>query len=463
MTASVSLSQFNRFGPEVGPQTGPLVITFPILTGTGFTPNNTVSVVSRWHAGQDPDRVVTETFPTDEAGSFQNRLARTLAEEWGLQEIKVDVTDVATGATVHGGPAVGNDAPRAPDYSPIAKVPVPSPGWLAVSPDGTRIYSSLGNGQIHSQVNGVSVIDAASYAITQIVIPTVRDNGSMFTLNADGSRLYVSTPFSLTVVDTATHQQTVLTMENDPTYSSLGPDGTRLYVCTDDEGLFRVEVLDIDPNSATYHTLVGSFDYSEGSNGAGGIAVTDRYIYLASNDLTYIGIDKDNVGGWGNPNGDNRGVVVAPVPNSPGQHRVYLGVSASVNQVAIFDEVADASGYFRPQMQQILTLTGSSSGMPFTMVASTASDAERVYAVGVSGNTVAVIDTETTKITWQRDPFTGRLKKIVTTRPVGVAGSFPISANSLFAAVSPDGYTLYVTGFVTPDEGFLQEIALVSP
>lgn len=457
---SVSLNQFIRFGPEIGPQTGPLVITFPILTGTRFTPNNGVSVVSRWHAGQDPDRVVTETFPTDDAGSFQNRLARTLPEEWGLQEITVDVTDLATGATASGGPVVGDDAPRAPDYSPIAKVPVPAPGYLAVSPDGARIYTSLGYGESQSQVNGVSVIDAATYAITEILIPKVRQSGSMFTLTADGSRLYVSTQFSLTVVDTATHAQTVLTMENDPTNSALSPDGTRLYVCTDDEGLFRVEVLDIDPNSATYHTLVGSYDYGGVSNPAGGIAVTDRYIYLATNDLTYIDITRDDiVGGWGDPNDENSGVVVAPVPNSPGNHLVYLGVS-SVNQVAIFDEVADGGGNFTPQLQQLINLGALTYLQPTAMLASTA---ERVYAIGRDANSVAVIDTETTSITWRRDPFTGHLEKIVTTRPISAIASFPIPAQSIAAALSPDGYTLYVTGYVSIEQGFLQEIALVSP
>jgi hypothetical protein len=234
-------------------------------------------------------------------------------------------------------------------------------------------------------------------------------------------------------------------------------------VCTDDEGLFRVEVLDVDPNSATYHTLVGSYDYGSVSNAAGGIAVTDRYIYLANNDLTYIDITKTgSVGGWGNPNGDNSGVVVAPVPNSPGNHLVYLGVSSS-SQVAIFDEVADGGGDFTPQFQQMIYLGALTYLQPTAMLASTASDAERVYAIGNEANSVAVIDTETTSITWQRDPFTGHLEKIVTTRPISAIASFPIPAQSTAAALSPDGYTLYVTGAITTEQGFLQEIALVSP
>jgi hypothetical protein len=92
-------------------------------------------------------------------------------------------------------------------------------------------------------------------------------------------------------------------MEDDPWYSTVSPDGTRLYVCTDDDGVHRVGVLDIDPASPTYHTVIDSFDYAgtATSPGSGGIAATSRFIYLASNDLTYIDLTTRLVDSWETP------------------------------------------------------------------------------------------------------------------------------------------------------------------
>ena len=117
---------------------------FPVLTRSGFTPHNTVSVVSRFHLANRADTTVTESFATDRVGDFQNRVARAIPNpNWGgLQEITVDVTDLATGVTVSFGPLAEDSAPRAPDYTVIATLSVYEPGWVAVSPDGTQPLSS---------------------------------------------------------------------------------------------------------------------------------------------------------------------------------------------------------------------------------------------------------------------------------------------------------------------------------
>ena len=119
---------------------------FPVLTGSGFTQHNTVSVVSLFHLADRPDTTVTETFATDGVGNFQNRVARAMPNpNWeGLQEITVDVTDLGTGVTVSFGPLAQDSAPRAPDYTVIATLSVYEPGWVAVSPDGTRSTSPAG-------------------------------------------------------------------------------------------------------------------------------------------------------------------------------------------------------------------------------------------------------------------------------------------------------------------------------
>lgn len=447
---TVSLSELLRFGPGASDLTG-----FPIATGTGFTPNNTVSVVSRWHDFQGlPDLVVTETFPVDEEGTFQNWLARTHSEGEERGAFTVVVTDLATGETATASVGDPSEWPRGCDYAQIAKVPVTDPGWLAVSPDGARIYTSLGYGTAQSQVNGVSVIEAATYAITEISIPNVRYGGSPLTLSADGSRLYVSTQFSLTVVDTATHGQIVLTMENDPTCSTLSTDGTRLYVLTNDKSLYRVEVLDVDPGSATFHTLVGSNDIG-GYDTPRGIAATDRFVYLANNDLSFVRIGQLGSSGWGGPNGENTGIVVAPVPDAPGKHLVYLGISNG-NQVAIFDEVADAGGELEPVLQQKIDLSAKNSAEPTTLVAGNS----KVYAIG--DRRVAVIDTTTTYVTYERNPLTGELIEVVHAKPIAVFNSFPTLDVTVAGALSPDGYTLYVTGLgPSHEQGYLQEINLI--
>lgn len=81
-------------------------------------------MVSRWHDFQGlPDLVVTETFPTDDVGAFQNRLARTHSEGDERGALTVDVSDLATGATASASVGDPSEWPRGPDYAQIAEVP----------------------------------------------------------------------------------------------------------------------------------------------------------------------------------------------------------------------------------------------------------------------------------------------------------------------------------------------------
>lgn len=435
---------------------------FPVLTGSGFTQHNTVSVVSLFHLADRPDTTVTETFATDGVGNFQNRVARAMPNpNWeGLQEITVDVTDLGTGVTVSFGPLAQDSAPRAPDYTVIATLSVYEPGWVAVSPDGTRIYVSRGYGT--GTDNGISVIDEATYALTPVQIPNVRNGGSPFSLTADGSRLYVSTQFSITVVDTANYAMTVISMEDDPWYSAISPDGTRLYVCTDDDGLHRVEVLDIDPASPTHHTVIDSFDYSGTaiSPGSGGIAASSRFIYLASDDLTHIDLTTRLVESWGDIVGENQGVVVVPVPGSTGIDRVYLALANS-NQVAVFDEVLTTGGTMTVAYQETIDLGVNPNVHPLMMAASHRS---RVYVIKgdqSNQNTVSVIAPAETFTSVHYVHFGNQVfeEEESETFPIRMIATIPVRKWAIGAAVSPDGYSVYLSS--SPDA--LSVIAVPTP
>jgi len=154
----------------------------------------------------------------------------------------------------------------------VATVPVGAyPRGVAVTPDGTRVYVANGVS------NNVSVIDAATNAVVATVVGVPAP--ARVAITPDGKRAYVtanvyggdvhvintdpSSPSFHTVVatiDTGFLQDTAL---------AITPDGTRAYV--GNQGT-PVSVIDTDPSSPSFHTIVATVPVY--SYITGGVAIT---------------------------------------------------------------------------------------------------------------------------------------------------------------------------------------------
>jgi len=171
----------------------------------------------------------------------------------------------------------------------VATVPVGTyPRGVAVTPDGTRVYVANGVS------NNVSVIDAATNTVVATVggVPAP----ARVAITPDGKRAYVtanvyggdvhvintdpSSPSFHTVVatiDTGFLQDTAL---------AITPDGTRAYV--GNQGT-PVHVIDTDPSSPSFHTIVAT--PVVGGRGLG-VAITPdgTRVYVTNGDTSTISV-----------------------------------------------------------------------------------------------------------------------------------------------------------------------------
>ncbi len=130
---------------------------------------------------------------------------------------------------------------------------------VAVSPDGSRVYVTGSGGTvsvINTTTHTVSGPYAAGPAATGIAV------------NPDGTRLYVATELwnsNITVMDTAAMTVIGTVFVGDLSYPIDGaftPDGKRLYMITGAQGSETADnavmVIDTDPASDTYNTVIGT-------------------------------------------------------------------------------------------------------------------------------------------------------------------------------------------------------------
>ena len=148
----------------------------------------------------------------------------------------------------------------------IASVPVGgAPIGVAITPDGTRAY--VANEcvvECYPNPGSLSVIDTnpADTATYNTVIATVALEGEpvWLAITPDGSRVYVPQPYSNIVSVIATGSNTVIATipsSVSPVGVAITPDGTRAYVTNQSSG--TVSVIDTNPaDTATYNTVIAT-------------------------------------------------------------------------------------------------------------------------------------------------------------------------------------------------------------
>ncbi|MFH1141941.1 MAG: YncE family protein, partial [Chloroflexota bacterium] len=128
------------------------------------------------------------------------------------------------------------------------------PNKPVVSPDGTRLYVPNGTS------GNVSVVDTWSNTVVATIggVGDARDTA----ITPDGSRVYVSNSSdgSFSVINTATNTlaASVAVGGNFVNGIALSPNGMRAYMSVFDNYNGYLKVVDTDPSSGTYHTVLAS-------------------------------------------------------------------------------------------------------------------------------------------------------------------------------------------------------------
>ncbi|PRY51643.1 serine/threonine-protein kinase [Geodermatophilus tzadiensis] len=281
---------------------------------------------------------------------------------------------------------------------PIA-VP-PTPGFLAVAPDGRYAYIA------HRTQGVISVLDLTSRTVSsQIRI----DAGppQFITFSPDGSRAYVTvyddpnSVHAVVFVDTTTNAvlQTV-EVGLRPYAPATSPDGRLLYVPLHNEG--RVQVVDTTTGEA-----VGSYAVAENPHWIA-VSADGRRAWTANHESGVLSV-LDLADG---------GRVVAELPAGVAPHSVALSPDGSRVAVVAFDS---SEAFLVDTATDTVLDSGPVGTRPQDV--SWAPDGRRFYTADVESDTMSVVDAQTLEVT--ANPVTGD-------GPTSVA-------------VSPDGRRAYVT------------------
>ncbi|MGY1812032.1 protein kinase domain-containing protein [Blastococcus sp. SYSU D00820] len=336
-----------------------------------------------------------------------------------------DQTPTATGSTTGGagaGAGAGSAQPGAPsadrerpgdeapaDPAPSLAVPTqegqpvpvpPTPGYLAVAPNGRYAYIA------HRAEGIVSVLDLTSLQVAAR-IPIDAGPPQFITFSPDGSRAYITvtnadyTENFVVYVDTATNRPLeTVPVGLRPFAPETSPDGALLYVPLHNEG--RVEVLD----TATGEE-VDSYEVAPNPHWID-VSADGRYGYTANHESNVVSV-LDLFDG---------GAVVAELPAGTSPHSVAVSPDGSLVAVVAFDSgdlhVIDTASNTVVATQQVGAQPQDVTWAP---------DGAHLYTADVRGGTMTVVDTET----WQ------------------VTASPPTGSSPTSVAVSPDGTRAYVT------------------
>ncbi len=310
--------------------------------------------------------------------------------------VTLTVTAASTGEpnTVVGTVTVGED--------PVA---------VSVTPDGTRAYV-LNSGNLFNQDNAsVSVIDMSDPSNPAVVqtIPFDIYNPREIAVSPDGLRAYVGYDNTvggnghLLVIDTDPTSATYNTVIGDPIEVGDGPrditfspDGTRALILN--QSSLDIVVLDIDPASPTFHTLIGGpIDVSNSSPSA--VAVTPdgtrAYVTVPGSSFDYvtvIDIDPGSAGYGtkiGSPIAGAGSDAIAITPNGT---RAYV-LSAFGDSVGIID-TDPSSATFNTVLGDPIAI----GDLPQSIVFSP--DGTRAYVSNGFDGDVVVLDTDPASATY---------------------------------------------------------------
>jgi len=247
------------------------------------------------------------------------------------------VVDVATDTTVATVP-VGDTISASGNFYPFL---------VAVAPDGMHAYVTCvcgsGPGPPGRHAPLVSVIDAATNAVTQVYGPldavNFSDQGAFgLAVTQDGSRVYVagqsessSVPFAPTlfVVDTATNTvvASIVDARMRPFRVAITPDGSRAYVT--DVGATTIHVIDTNPASATYNTILTEISTNSLGVNAASVAITP------DGSRAYVPAVISS-----NPFGGNPVLVIDTNPASPTYNTVLTTVIVGAPAAVVLENVA---------------------------------------------------------------------------------------------------------------------------
>ncbi|SFT75693.1 40-residue YVTN family beta-propeller repeat-containing protein [Geodermatophilus amargosae] len=276
----------------------------------------------------------------------------------------------------------------------------PTPGFIAIAPDGRYAYIA------HRTQGFVSVLDLTSQ-VDSSRIPIPAGPPQFITFSPDGSRAYVTvyddpnSVHAVVVVDTTTNA-VLQTIEVGlrPYAPATSPDGRWLYVPLHNEG--RVQVVD-----TTTGETVDSYAVPENPHWIA-VSADGRRAYTANHESGVLSV-LDLADG---------GRVVQEIPAGVSPHSVAISPDGSRVAVVAFD----SSEAFLVDTATDTPLGSRAVGTRPQDV-SWAADGARFYTADVESDTMSVVDARTLEVT----------------------ASPPTGDGPTSVAVSPDGRRAYVT------------------
>ncbi len=370
--------------------TGPV----PVLTGRGFLPDSTATVVSQRHVQGSPDTSTTQTVFTDGAGHFHELVAPAGNVWLDAQQLTVVATDVVTGTQVSAGPLTEAAAsPWVPaPYSVVDTLTVASVGAIGANNTGTKVF--VASWPYSGEPGEVTTFDTTTkpYSVTTVGLP----GAGSAAMTPDGTRLYIngttddgSGPL-IRVLDTATGVVTPVVAGTAFLYSAFGRDGKKLFLTTFGTLQQKLVVLNTDPTSPQYHQLVSSIDLNAVSPGA--IAVSDWCVYVVNTNEAFsdglVVYDAATLAQLPSHPTDEGPFGVAVAVHSSNVATVYVTAN-NAGKIDLYDETRSATGQVTVSPE---TTTLSAGSSPQPVVAS--ADGKRVYIADPIDDTVTVIDAD---------------------------------------------------------------------
>lgn len=154
----------------------------------------------------------------------------------------------------------------------------PAPMGLAVTPDGSRAYVTFQGNSVN--MGGISVIDTSTDTIAHTIFSGPNAGLSDIAITPDGKRAYYLSPFAMNLLDVdpasaqyhwLIHSIPFATLRSGTI--AIAQDGLRAVVNWQSDSEHGVYIIDVNPFSATYNTILAT-PVPIGAGVAGGVAVT---------------------------------------------------------------------------------------------------------------------------------------------------------------------------------------------